>query len=230
MASLASGKYTAVAESMEGASDRVPFEVTEGTENELKLILHPSLRITFSVVSSQGPVADAAVQVWIAPGVPRAFKRTDQEGHFVVTLPQGTVDVGLTVGAPGYALKMARVPVVSGSDLTPDANIVTLDASAGTLVLNFQTPERAIDNSVPLYLVHNGDLQDARTLAGWGTDQAGSSGDGPTEIEAIEPGDYALCLLPDPSQLASIWMGALPPAHCRKGALEPGQSLTLTPR
>ena len=82
-------------------SERTPLEVVDGTESDLKLVLSPSKRIAFYVVSSDGPVEDAAVQVWIAPGVPRSFTRTDRDGRFEVKLPRGTSEVGLTIGAPG---------------------------------------------------------------------------------------------------------------------------------
>jgi len=230
MPDLPPGKYTAVAESPEGVSDRTPFEVVEGRESELRLVLNPSRRVSFYVLSSKGPVADAAVQIWIPPGVPREFARTDQNGRFEVKLPPGTTEVGLTVGAPGYALKLIRMPISNESNESPDANTITLDMSGGRLVLNFQPPGRTLDSSATLYLVHNGAIQDARTVAGWGTDQAGSSGDGPAEVEAIEPGDYSLCVVTDPAQLAALWSGPPPSDHCRKGSVEQGRTLTLSPR
>jgi Carboxypeptidase regulatory-like domain len=224
---LSPGRYTAVADSPEGASDRTPFEVTDGSESELSLTIHRSMRIPFYVVSNQGPVSDAAVQVWITPGVPRAFARTDQDGRFAVKLQAGTTEVGLTVGAPGYALKLIRMPVSSESDPSQNANTITLGNSSGTLVLNLQPPNRTPDPSAAFYLVHNGAIQDARTVAGWGSDQAVASVDGPAVVDAIEPGAYALCLLADPSEL---WQGALPSEHCRSGSVEPGGTLTLQPR
>ena len=101
-----------MAESVEGVSERTALEVVEGVESELHLVLNRSERVAFYVVSSQGPVADAAVQVWTAPGVPRGFTRTDRDGRFEVDLPPGTTEVGLTVGAPGHALKLTRVPLI----------------------------------------------------------------------------------------------------------------------
>ena len=113
MRELPLGKYTAMADSYEGTSDRMPFEVGEGSSSELKLVLNPFKRWSFNVVSSQGPVPDAAVQVWTAPGVPRAFVHTDENGHFEVSLAPGTTEVGLTIGAPGFAIKLTRLPVSS---------------------------------------------------------------------------------------------------------------------
>jgi hypothetical protein len=230
MPDLSPGQYTAVAHSFDAVSDRVPFEVTEGSESELKLILHPFMHIPFYVVSNQGPISDAAVQVWITPGVPRAYGRTDPDGRFEAKLPPGTTEVGLTVGAPDYALKLTRMPVSIATDPSQNANTISLDTSGGTLVLNFQPPEGTLDSSATLYLVHNGAIADARTVAGWGTDTAGTSGDGPAVVDEIEPGDYALCIVTDPVELAAIWQGALPPDLCSTGSVEQGRTLSLSPQ
>jgi hypothetical protein len=231
MRDLPLGKYTAMADSYDGTSDRMPFEVGQGSSSsELKLVLHPFKRWSFNVVSSQGPVPDAAVQVWTAPGVPRAFVHTDENGRFEVSLAPGTTEVGLTIGAPGFAIKLTRLPVSSeSSDDPPDAHTITLDTTSGTLVLNFQPPGRPVDDSVALYLVHNGAIQDARTIAGWGTDQAGANINGPVTVDMIEPGDYALCRA-DPAEVSVLWTGPPPPDRCRKGSLEEDQTLTLSPQ
>ncbi len=222
-------KYTAVAASPEGVSDPTPFEVTQVSERELKFVLNPAMRIPFSVVSRQGPVPNATVQVWIAPGVPQAFAHTDQDGHFKINLPPGTTEVGLTVGAPGFALKLTRLKVSSDTDETPDANTITLDDTGAKLVLNFQPPGQTQASSGVLYLVHNGGIQEARTIPGWGSDQAGASGDGPATIDAIEPGKYALCSLEDPSQIAALWSGQPPSDRCSAGSVEEDETLTLSP-
>jgi Carboxypeptidase regulatory-like domain len=229
MPDLPPGKYTAVADSPEGSSDRTPFEVVAGRESELKLVLNPFERVPFSVVSDQGPVLNAAVQVWIKPGVPQAFVHTDQDGRFEVSLPPGITDVGLTIGAPGYAIKLTRLKISSEANESPDANTITLDDSGGTLVLNFQPPGSTLDSSGTLYLVHNGAIQDARTIVGWGTNQAGPSGNGPAVVNAIEPGKYALCRA-DPAKTAILWSGPLPENRCQTGSVEQGETLTLSPR
>jgi hypothetical protein len=218
---LSPGSYTAMAESVEGVSERASLVVVEGVESELHLVLGRSERVAFHVVGSQGPVADAAVQVWIPPGVPRGFMRTGPDGRFELDLPPGTTEVGLTVGAPGHALKLTRVPV--SNDQT-----ITLGPSGGTLVLDLQRPGRALDGSTTPYLVHGGAIEAAAALAGWGTATAGDSGAGPAVVEAIEPGVYALCLV-DPAELAALWGGALPTDRCRTGSVEAGGTLTLAP-
>ncbi|HTW62723.1 MAG TPA: carboxypeptidase regulatory-like domain-containing protein, partial [Terracidiphilus sp.] len=240
MDDLPPGKYNAVAHSDYGISEPTPFAVTGSSESQLKLILRPYLHIPFYVVSNEKePLSDATVQVWLAPGVPRALGRTDQNGRFEVSLPPGTTEVGLTVGAPDYAIKLTKMPVSStpaagasdpSQDQGQDQNTVTLGTNGGTLVLNFEPSEGTLDRSATLYLAHDGAIVDARTLAGWGTSQAGASGDGPAEVDGIEPGDYALCVVRDPSQLAKLWQGMVPQASCSAGTVKAGQTLTLTPR
>ena len=230
MPDLPPGKYTAVAESDDGASDRTPFEVVDGSEKELKLIFHPFRRVSFYVVSNGDPVADAAVQVWIPPGAPRAFAHTNRNGRFQVSLPPGTTEVGLTVGEPGYALKMLRLPVPSENDPSPNANnTVSLANSGGSLQLNFQPPDGALPSSAQLFLVHNGAVQDARTVAGWGSNQTGASSEDQALVEAIDPGDYSLCVLNDPAEIAALWQGTLPTDRCRTGSVEIDRTLTLSP-
>jgi hypothetical protein len=225
---LPPGKYTAVAESGDGGSDLTPLEVVEGAESELKLVLNPSMRVPFYVVSSDGPVSDAAVQVWIAPGVPKQFTHTDRDGRFEAKVPRGTMEVGLTIGASGYAMRLTRMAVPNESTSSPDANKVTLSASAGTLELDLRRPGHTLESSITPYLVHNGAVEFAGRLTTWGTDRA--SGDGSGEVEAIEPGVYALCLVADPAELTALWQGKLPPDKCRTDSVEQGRTLTLTPQ
>ena len=229
LSDLPPGKYTAVAESLDGVSERMPLQIVEGIESELKLVLKPSERISFSVVSSQGPVANAAVQVWIRPGVPRWFTHTDMDGRFEVKLPPGTAEVGLTVGAPGYAVKLARLQISRESDPSPDANTVTLDESGGTLVLDLQPNGRVTDSFMTPYLVHEGAIEAVGTLASWGVNQSDASGRGPTVVDAIAPGVYSLCVVADPSDLTAFWFGSLRPDNCRTGTVEEGGTLTLSP-
>jgi hypothetical protein len=225
---LPPGKYTAVAESIEGISERTPLQIVESIESELKLVLNPSERISFSVVSSQGPVTDAAVQVWIPPGVPQWFTHTDADGHFEVKLPPGTTELGLTVGARGYAIKLTRLHISRESDESPNANSITLDESGGTLVLDLQPPGRVADSFMTPYLVHAGAIEAVGTLAGWGVNQADVNGRGPTVVDAIEPGVYSLCMVADPSELTAFWFGSLRSDRCRTGSVEEGGTVTLS--
>jgi len=214
---LPAGSYTAVAESAAGVSERTALEVVEGVESELQLVLKPSTRVAFQVVSGQGPVADAAVQVWIPPGVPRSFTRTDAGGRFEADLPPEATEVGLTVRAPGHALKLARLSL-------SDEQTITLGDSRATLVLDLQRPGPAVDGSTTPYLVHDGAIEAAAAIIDGDTAGRG----GPAVVDAVEPGVYALCLVA-PEEVAALWRGARPRDRCRSGSVEPGATLTLSP-
>jgi hypothetical protein len=202
---LPAGGYAAVAESAEGVSEPTVFDVAEGVESELRLVVR-SDRLVLTVVGSEGPVSDAAVQIWVPPGVPRSFRRTDAGGRFETSLPPGTTEVGLTIGAAGHALKLTRLPV------SDQEQSVTLGRSGGTLVLDLRRPGGAADGDATPYLVHDGAIEAAGALA--------------EKIDAIEPGVYALCLV-GPEEMAALWRGALPSKRCRAGSVEPGGALTL---
>src|SRR6185503_4443013 len=100
----------------------------------------------------------------------------------------------------------------------------TLGASGGTLMLDLQWPGGAKGGSTTPYLVHDGAIEAAGALPGWGTAHDGASGGGPAVVEAIEPGIYALCLA-DPAELAALWRGALPSDRCITGSVEQGRTL-----
>ena len=154
----------------------------------------------------------------MAPGVPRAFARTDADGRFEAELPPGITEVGVTVGAHGHALKLTRLTV-------SNEQTVILGASGGRLVLDLQPPGRDGDGSATPYLVHDGAIEAAGALATWAVVTATAGG--PTVIEVIEPGIYGLCLA-SPEELASLWRGLLPSNRCHKGSVEPGGTLTLS--
>jgi Carboxypeptidase regulatory-like domain len=212
---LPPGRYYAVAESVEGVSEPEALEVEDGVESELSLVLKRSERVSFHVLGSQGPVTDAAVQIWVPPGVPRGVARTDTDGRFAADLPPGTTEVGLTIGAPGHVLKLTRLPV-------SDEQTIALGSSGGMLVLDLERPAPASD-ATP-YLVHDGAIEAAGALAGWGAPNAGASGGRPL---MVEPGVYALCQV-GPEDLAALWRGALPSGRCRTGSVEPGRTLILS--
>jgi len=224
---LQPGKYTALADSPDGASERTPFEVAPGGGSDVRLVLNPFKRVAFYVRSSQGPIENATVQVWIAPGVPRTFTRTDQDGRFDFTLPPGSEEVGLTVAAPGYALKLMRLKIAADDDDSPDSHTIDLDTTGGTLVLNLQPAENSRNAPAAFYLVHNHAIEDARALISWSNNQGVPSSNAPPVIKAIEPGKYALCAV-DPAQVATLWQGALPQDRCRSGSLDQGGTLTLS--
>jgi hypothetical protein len=224
---LSPGQYTAVAESIDGVSDGMPFVVKDGIESELKLVLNSSERVSVYVVSSQGPIADASVQVWIPPGVPHWFAHTEPDGHFEVKVPPGTTELGLAVEAQGYAVKLTRMPISRNSE-SSNANTVTLDTSGGMLVLNLMPPGHLADTSLTPYLVHRGAIEAVGALVSWGINQADPNGTRSAVLQTIEPGVYSLCWVMNPAELSALWLGAPQSNRCRTGSVEQGETLTLS--
>ncbi len=228
LSDLPPGKYVAWAESLDGVSPRTPFEIIPGAEGELHLVLTPSECLPFYVVSRDGPVAGAAVQVWSPPGTPRYFAHTDGEGRFEVKLPPGTTEVGLTVGAPGYALKLTRMKISKQSENSREGNTIELDESGGTLVVDLQPPGPSAEAPATPYLVHDGAIEALGTLADWGYEQPDPGAPGRMVLKSIEPGDYAMCLIRDPAQMTTLWMGALPSDQCRKISVEENETQSVS--
>jgi hypothetical protein len=183
--------------------------------------------VHFQVVSGQAPICDAAVQVWIAPGAPHWFTRSDAAGHFEVKLPRGTKEVGLTVAAQGYALKLTRVQISHDDDGAPRSNTIALDTSGGSVALDLQPSGHLADSSAIPYLVHKGAIEAVGTLIELSAHPP-TANHGARIIETIEPGDYSLCLVSDPAELAALWVGASPPQHCRTGSVQQGETVTLS--
>ena len=76
-------------------------------------------------------------------------------------------------------------------------------------MLDLQRPGRALDGSATPYLVHDGAIEAAGALAGWGTATAGASGGGPGWSRRSSRGSTRSALR-TPADLAALWRGALP--------------------
>ncbi|MEA2602581.1 MAG: hypothetical protein QOF89_3573 [Acidobacteriota bacterium] len=111
----------------------VAVDVPEEKDSpSIVLIARPQLRLSGTVVSSAGPVAGARIKAAPA-GMPYIGVHTvtsDVQGHFEVVLPPKAQEMLLSVGAPGFAFRMLRVPVPENRQFT-----VGVDQAAGTLVI-----------------------------------------------------------------------------------------------
>jgi hypothetical protein len=222
LADLPPGSYTVIAESARGFSDRVPLEVREGEEQELVLIVGGPTRFVGRVTSEAGPVGGAAVQAWLPPGVPRSFLRTGADGGWQMEIPRDAGEVGVTVSAPGYALRMARLRVTND-----EVTLIPLSIAAGRLVLAGPEAAGQPEGAGTLLVVHEGAIETVGGLARWVEREGGRVTDGRVVVRRAEPGAYALCRLRDP-EIHAAWLGALPPERCRFGTLAEGGTLTLS--
>jgi hypothetical protein len=217
---LPEGTHKVVAESPDGVSDPVALTVQEGAEQEVELVLKRPVRSAWYVTSDKGPVAGAGVQLWIPPGIPRTFLRTDAAGRFEHGLPPEVTEVGATVIAAGHATRMSRLAL--GAD---DPGAIVLQAAAGTLVLDVG-PTSGLD-PMALVLAHGGSLESVGALVRWG-EGAGARATGHRVIlPGLEPGAYAFCHA-DPEDLSALWLGApMAEGRCASGSLPEGGVLEL---
>jgi hypothetical protein len=174
------------------------------------------------------------VQIWLAPGVARSFTHTDTDGRFEAKLPPGTTELGLTVEAQGYAVKLTRLQISQDNENTPEANTITLESSGGALLLDLQPPRRVAalgslsNSSTTTYLTHNGAIEAIGTLEELTGNETDAGGPRPLLVEKIEPGVYSLCVVADPAELSGLWFGVSSRNRCRTGSVDEGETLTLS--
>ena len=211
-AGLPEGHHQVAADAGDGVS--APAEVDiGGAPVDVRLALEPTTRLQGRVQVGESPVPSAEIRTWLAPGIQRDSVHASKDGAFLARLPADAAEVGLSVAARGYALKMGRLPV----DAAPID--VTLDETAGTLVLD--TP------SADVVLVHDGAVETFAFLSRWAAMNGGSTEENRLRIPQVEPGRYTACLVTE-EELATVWAGVLPQGRCAAGELAAGGELTLS--
>jgi hypothetical protein len=220
--SLPEGSYRVVAEAPTGSSEPATVDVADGVEEDLRLVLRRATRFVGQVTSDEGPVADAGIQIWLPPGVPRTFVRTDAQGRFETSLPPDTSDVALTVIAPGLPIKMTRESFGDGEPIT-----VPLGSAAGSLILAVPADTGAqAPDSASLYVARSGAVESLGTLATWARLDGGGERGNEVVIPRLEPGIYALCRL-GPQDVPALWGGAVTRERCAQGEVVAGRTLRL---
>ncbi len=214
---LPAGAYRATATAVGGASEPIAFTVGASAPEELRLVLSPSRRFTVVIASDSGPVAGAAVQTWLPPGLQHSAATTDDDGLCAVDIPAEAAEIGLTIAAPGRPLTMTRVRVVDGEPAT-----LTLASAAGRLVLG----DADLDGAV---VVHGGVVESAATFARWAEQNGGARVAGGLLVPQVEPGSYALCRVA-PEDVAALWTGGPSSDRCVSGRLDVGDVLRLARR
>jgi len=148
---------------------------------------------------------------------------SDARGQFEIPISPAAREMFLAVAAPGFALRMLRLPVPKERQIT-----VGVDQAAGTLVLETEVPHREGDATDPMvYVFHQGSLEGLPLLSAWAV-ASGSipNSDTQTVVPALEPGDYRACwILPD--ERAGIDLGIVPQGRCAAGHLAANGELTL---
>lgn len=211
---------------MDRSSERMTVQVTEDENPEpVVLELKEQVRISGAVVSATGPVAGAKVKA--APvSVPYFGVRvvtSDAQGRFEVVLPPAAREMFLAVAAPGFALRMLRLPVAKEKEIT-----LGVEPTAGTLILESDVPQSLAEPEDPYVVIfHKGALEALPLLSAWAI-MAGEVPDSPTRsrIPNVEPGDYRACWMM-PSEKPGFDLGVVPQGRCAEGFLSPNGELTL---
>ena len=199
-------------ESTHGISERTALEVMEGLESELHLVLAARARRLLRGLRPGPRSGRGGAGLDRAGSAARLCADRRRRADSRRTCRRGAPKSG-SRSERGGTPSLARVPVSS-------EQTITLGASGGRLVLDMQPPG-AVPTAPPrpIWCTTAPSKPRAR-LAGWGGVDPSSAG--PTVIEAIEPGVYALCLA-SPEELAGLWRGPLPSNRCQKGSRsEPG--------
>jgi len=211
-AGLPEGRHRVAADAGDGVSAPADVDVG-GAPMDVRLVLEPMSRLHGRLQVAEGAVAGAEVRTWLAPGLQRDSVHAGADGTFLARLPADAAEVGLSVAARGYALKMARVPVDAGPVE------IALDAAAGTLVLD--TP------STDVVLDHEGAVETFAFLSRWAAMNGGGTDGGRLRIPQVAPGRYAACVVTD-EEAGAVWTGVLPEGRCAAGELAAGGELTLS--
>ena len=191
----------------------------------VELIARAELRLAGTLISSAGPVAGGRIKAAPA-GMPYIGVRTvtsDVQGHFEVVLPPTAKEILLSVGAPGFAFRMLRLPVPEDRQF-----VVGVDQAAGTLVIERREALDALDPNAPMIVVlRNGSAEALSHLLGWALISGAPHQDSMRSIiPVVEPGDYQACWVL-PAEYDAITFGVTPQGRCAKGFLAPGGELSL---
>ena len=213
----AAGTYRVWAESPHGTAELQRVEIADGWPQTLRFVLKSSRRVAGRVVADGQPVGSASVQAWLSPGVPRSAVEADADGRFEETVASEGDELGVTVIAPGYALKMTRVFLDEGAIEIP------LTTSGGELTVEVRHGERASDRSV--VLTRDGGVEWLDYLLQWGSVHSHAGGRR-VVLPQVEAGSYRACLV-ERSELPALWAGDAPADRCTSGTLADGGRLVL---
>ena len=219
----------AFVEAMEGDRSAGPVQISveEGRPNpRLRLTLRSNLHVRGRVVSAAGGVGVPGAEVIAWPTLGEVPFASDDsavsgpDGSFTLRFPVQTTSISLFVFAPGYAFRMARMPVLRDRPLE-----VLVEPGGGTLVL--ELPRATGDAPAPSpILVHGGTFTPLPLIALWASRQrAEQTGSGSLVVPRVESGEYSLCL----NAGAELSQGKEPAAgRCVSGSLAFNGELTLS--
>ena len=221
----------ATASSPEGRREsdvRVLF-IADGRETgPIELTVRRMKSLAGEVVSSQGPVAGAVVNI-----VPRQpdyssfdAATTDLSGRFSGHVPSRATTALVVVEPPGNALEAFQV-TTDGPPRT-----LTVDGAGGTLEVAFPAKlDDFTDRGLGVWVLQNGLPLPWPALVQWAAGHGERALDGRVlRIPSLAPAAYRVCFLSPTDAAEQNWTGwANPPSDCAAGSLAAGGTLRLEP-
>jgi len=219
---LAPGQTAVRVEEGDRTSDWAQVALENGHESPwLRLVLRSNTDLHGRIVSASGAVAGVQIlgipelgEVGVSTGVSAV---TDPSGEFVLSLPRDTRALNFLVFAPGFALKMAKAPLVPKTPLE-----ISVETLGGGLVVELPAP--GASSPTPL-LVHGGTFFPVQLVAPWARLQGAAPGKaGRLVLPNVEVGSWALCI----GGASALRQGKTPPpTQCTSGFLLPNGELAL---
>ncbi|MDX1999643.1 MAG: carboxypeptidase-like regulatory domain-containing protein [Thermoanaerobaculia bacterium] len=207
-------------------SEVLTLELTEDrAAKDVVLTLKKQRRVGGFIVSNSGPVPGArikAVPLGVAvSGV--ATVTSGADGGFELSVPPATREVFLTIGPPGFGLRMLRLTLPTSGPLALRA-----DPAAGTLRLEAEEPLQGEPGQAMVVLFHGGAYEGLNYLLSWAAATSRLVDPVPevAVIPALEPGDYRACWV-KLDEMLGLAAGLPPRGPCVSGTLVPGGELVL---
>ncbi len=208
-------------------SDEVEAKLAEGIAlPRLRLVLKRQLKLTGRVTAHGRGVARARIKAQGVPlfGLLVYLKSSDAEGRFEAGVPAGAQEILLTVAAPGFSLRMLRLPAsAAGTELE-----IPLEEAGGTLVIEWPDLEihEGDGNAPQIFLLHGGAFEGLGYFHFWSQFHGVTTAEKQRRtLPRMEPGEYAACAVPV-AQVFTLLAGAVQ-APCARGSLTASGELVL---
>ena len=201
-------------------SDQVVIQLGENAgETLVTLILREEPLRHGIVTSSSGPVPGATVLATLQDPLLASGGRatTDFAGHFALRLPKEARRAQFVIGAPGFALTSAEVPL----DSSGGASVIRLPVAPDSGDLTIVGARARISNEA-LAIWQDGRLLPLPFLENWSRSQGGTFATEASNwtLPNLAPGNYRVCALAVGGERGSS-------RSCVEGDLAPRASLLL---
>ena len=217
---LAAGEFLVRAGADGAQSDDARVALSEDRSGDVRLVLREQSEIRGQVDTPEGlPVPGAFVSVEPFQGTAAGFQATtDAAGRLRGKVSPGTQDLGITVGASGFAYRITRARVATDRTFR-----VTVPRDGGRLHLHFR-PQTMGGMAVGAMLYHEGFRRNVFQLAWWAAARGGKSTAYELVLPDVAAGAYKFCA---PPTLPVPTGRTVPDELCVEGTLPVGGELTL---